>query len=80
VVVEALMRVAEGRTTLVVTHDPKLAERCDRIVFIEGGRIVEDGTPALLLRNRRSRFARLHASRWYPAGATMEDGHDADAA
>ena len=79
-VVEALMRVAEGRTTLVVTHDPRLAERCDRIVFIEGGRIVEDGAPALLLRNRRSRFARLYATRRYTNVATMEDGHDADAA
>jgi ATP-binding cassette, subfamily B, bacterial len=79
-VVEALMRVAEGRTTLVVTHDPKLAECCDRVVFIEGGRIVEDSTPALLLRNRRSRFARLYAARQYSGEARREESHDADAA
>jgi putative ABC transport system ATP-binding protein len=37
----------EVRTTLVlVTHDLSLAERTDRILRIEGGRIVEDGGPS----------------------------------
>jgi lipoprotein-releasing system ATP-binding protein len=31
-----------GVTFLVVTHDPRLAERCDRIVEIVDGRIVSD--------------------------------------
>ena len=35
---------AEQRTTfLVVTHDPRLAERCDRIVELVDGRIERDG-------------------------------------
>jgi lipoprotein-releasing system ATP-binding protein len=35
---------AEPRTTfLVVTHDPRLAERCDRIVELVDGRIERDG-------------------------------------
>jgi ATP-binding cassette subfamily B protein len=84
-VVEALIRVSAGRTTLVVTHDPKLAERFDRVVFIEDGRIVEDGTPSMLLRRYRSRFARMHATQTYPPAARSEDArsedtHDADAA
>jgi ATP-binding cassette subfamily B protein len=79
-VVEALLRVARGRTTLIVTHDPKLARRCDRIVYLEAGRIVEDGAPELLLHRPGSRFARLHAThRQAPFGAT-ENAHGADAA
>ncbi len=31
-----------GVTFLVVTHDPRLAERCDRIVEIVDGRLVAD--------------------------------------
>jgi hypothetical protein len=31
---------------LVVGHDPRLAERCDRIVEIVDGRICSDGRPA----------------------------------
>jgi lipoprotein-releasing system ATP-binding protein len=31
-----------GTTFLVVTHDPRLAERCDRIVELVDGRIVSD--------------------------------------
>ena len=33
---------AEGRTIVLITHDPALARRCRRIVRIQDGRIVED--------------------------------------
>jgi len=37
----------EHRTTfLVVTHDPRIARRCGRVVEIVDGRIVKDGAPA----------------------------------
>lgn len=31
-----------GTTFLIVTHDPRLAQRCDRIIELVDGRIVED--------------------------------------
>ena len=34
--------VERGTTFLVVTHDPRLAERCDRIIEIVDGRIRRD--------------------------------------
>ena len=36
------MGVRTGVTFLVVTHDPRLADRCDRIVELVDGRIVSD--------------------------------------
>jgi putative ABC transport system ATP-binding protein len=32
----------EGRTVLMVTHDQQVAHRCDRIVTLRDGRVVED--------------------------------------
>lgn len=34
-----------GRTTIVITHRRELARRSDRVIVIEGGRVVEDGSP-----------------------------------
>lgn len=78
VVADALIRVAAGRTTLLVTHDPKLAERCDRVVVLSQGRVVEDGTPSTLLRRRRSRFATSYTAR--TCRRPWEERHDVDAA
>ena len=32
---------AQGRTVIIVTHDPKVAEQCDRIIEISDGEIVD---------------------------------------
>ncbi len=40
---EAIERLTQGRTTIVVTHDEQTARQCDRIVWIEGGGIRWDG-------------------------------------
>ncbi|WP_211260183.1 ABC transporter ATP-binding protein [Actinomyces radicidentis] len=49
VVLDAIDRLVEGRTTLTVTHDPQAALRADRVVWIQDGRILMDGTPDRLL-------------------------------
>ena len=42
---DELMR---GRTTVVITHRIDLARQADRVVVIEGGKVVEDGPPNVL--------------------------------
>ncbi len=56
---EALMR---GRTTIVITHRLELARRAERVVVLEQGRIIEEGTAADLI-ERRGVFAELFAER-----------------
>jgi len=35
------LRARAGTTLLLITHDPRLAERCDRRAFMEDGRVTE---------------------------------------
>jgi ABC-type transport system involved in cytochrome bd biosynthesis fused ATPase/permease subunit len=48
-VLDALDRAAEGRTVLAVSHRLSLAARVDRVVVLDGGRVVEQGPPGELL-------------------------------
>src|SRR5437899_2557593 len=48
-VIEALERLAEGRTTFLITHDLLLAGRADLVLYLEAGRVREWGTHAQLL-------------------------------
>jgi putative ABC transport system ATP-binding protein len=46
----ALERLALGRTTISIAHRLSTASRADRVVMLENGRIVEDGSHLALLR------------------------------
>ena len=39
-------RAETGATLVIITHDPALAERCERIVTLADGRIASDSAPA----------------------------------
>ncbi|MEY2873470.1 MAG: lipid export permease/ATP-binding protein MsbA, partial [Pseudomonadota bacterium] len=56
----ALERLMVGRTAIVIAHRLSTIERADRVIVLEAGRIVEQGTQAELL-TRGGLFARLHA-------------------
>jgi ATP-binding cassette, subfamily B, bacterial len=57
-VVEGYERVMRGRSTIVITHRLDLARKADRIIVLDGARIVEQG-PFLELQARQGRFAEL---------------------
>ncbi|WP_322893340.1 MULTISPECIES: ABC transporter ATP-binding protein [unclassified Yoonia] len=60
-VAEAAERLMEGRTTLVIAHRLATVERMDRILVFDGGRIVEDGSPAELLARKHGLYTALRA-------------------
>uniref|UniRef100_UPI003B3A314D ABC transporter ATP-binding protein n=1 Tax=Pseudactinotalea sp. TaxID=1926260 RepID=UPI003B3A314D len=51
-VVDALGRLTAGRTTVSITHDLQAAREVDRIIWIDGGRVVDDGRPDAVLARR----------------------------
>ncbi|ANS68094.1 ABC transporter ATP-binding protein [Streptomyces lincolnensis] len=55
----AMATVLEGRTAVVIAHRLSTVEIADRVLVMEHGRIVEDGTPAELVAGT-GRFADLH--------------------
>ena len=71
IVAQALERLAEGRTTLLVTHDLPLAARAHRVAYLEGGQVLGCAPHAELLRGcaRYAAFVRhatLHPPREVP--------------
>ena len=56
---EALVRLMQGRTTLVIAHRLSTIEHADRVVAMEAGRVVEQGSHAQLLA-AGGLYARLH--------------------
>lgn len=74
---QALMR---GRTTIIITHSITLARTADRVLVLDGGRVVEDGSPDDLLA-RRGAFHRLaHRAPHGPGGSVRPTPPPADPA
>jgi ATP-binding cassette subfamily B protein/subfamily B ATP-binding cassette protein MsbA len=64
-VMAGIERLMEGRTTFLIAHRLSTVRRCDSIVVIKGGVIVEQGTlPELLSRERF--FAEYYRSQFLP--------------
>ncbi|RCJ41460.1 LuxR family transcriptional regulator [Nostoc punctiforme NIES-2108] len=60
---EALERLMEKRTVFIIAHRLSTVRRCDRILVLEQGQIVESGTHEELLALER-RYARFYAQQF----------------
>ena len=63
-----------GRTVLVVSHRLRLVAVADRVVVLDGGRVVESGPSGRAGRPRRSRIAGSWRRGGDDAGSTPRDG------
>lgn len=56
-VVDAIAELIDGRTSLAVTHDAAMALASDRVLWVQDGRVLLDGTPEDLLAAEDGIFA-----------------------
>jgi ATP-binding cassette subfamily B protein/subfamily B ATP-binding cassette protein MsbA len=65
-IMETIKELMQGRTTLIVTHRLATIHGVDRIVVLENGKIVEQGSGTELLA-KRGAYAKLYAAGNYPS-------------
>lgn len=70
-ILDALQVLTQGRTSITITHDAFAARACDRIIWLEDGRIIEEGAPLELLQDPNSHFAL-----WMGSAPTVGSGGD----
>jgi ABC-type multidrug transport system fused ATPase/permease subunit len=58
----ALKTVLAERTSVIIAHRLSTIEIADRVLVVDGGRIVEDGRPGELLESGTGHYAALHAA------------------
>jgi ATP-binding cassette, subfamily B, bacterial len=71
-VMAAIERLMEGRTTFIIAHRLSTVRRCGRIVVLRGGAIIEEGTLSELL-NRDGFFAAYYRTQFAPEEANIQE-------
>jgi ATP-binding cassette, subfamily B, multidrug efflux pump len=80
IIQEGLERILKSRTSVVIAHRLSTVRGADRIIVMDRGQIVEEGTHVQLL-HADGYYARLHEHQLMHAeGATVENGTEDGAA
>jgi ATP-binding cassette subfamily B multidrug efflux pump len=74
---QALQKLMEGRTSLVVAHRLSTIRAADQVLVIDGGRIIERGRHEELLRQQGA-YYRLYKQQFAPADDAMLEEPEAD--
>jgi ATP-binding cassette subfamily B protein len=67
---EALWKLMEGRTAIVIAHRLSTIQKMDRIIVLDQGRIVEEGSHKELIKRTSGTYARLWG---HQSGGFIED-------
>ncbi|MGZ6004931.1 MAG: ABC transporter ATP-binding protein [Candidatus Saccharimonadales bacterium] len=67
---EALWQLMEGRTAIVIAHRLSTIQHMDRIVVMDDGKIVEEGSHQELLKNKKGIYTKLWARQ---SGGFLDD-------
>jgi ABC-type multidrug transport system fused ATPase/permease subunit len=79
-IVEALERLMQGRSALIVSHRLSLAVSADRVIVVADGTVVEDGPPAELQHKSDGYFAAmLRADSAFALDAPIDDEAETEA-
>jgi subfamily B ATP-binding cassette protein MsbA len=65
---EALERLMENRTTIIIAHRMSTVSRADRIIVLDRGQIIEEGTHEDLLKTRNGLYYWLHTLFYHRRG------------
>ena len=68
---EALSRLLQGKTVLVIAHRMRTVEAADKIVVLADGRVAEEGSPSALRAKEGSAFRRMVELQTANAGWTI---------
>jgi subfamily B ATP-binding cassette protein HlyB/CyaB len=70
-----LPQIAASRTVIVISHRLSIVRSCDRIVVMDQGRVIEDGSHESLL-DQRGLYARFHERQFGLMGSTVDTRPD----
>jgi ATP-binding cassette subfamily B protein len=59
---QAILTLLQGRSAIIIAHRLSTVRQCDKIILLETGRLIEEGSPRELLVRPNGHYARLHQS------------------